>query len=56
MVRIHPGLEDYYLWIQMLMNGTRFANIAESLVFVRVENVFERRRGVQYFKKEIKFL
>lgn len=48
-------LEDYFLWVRMLMNGARFANIPEPLVFVRTGNsMFQRRRGVGYFCNEFK--
>lgn len=50
-----PLFEDYYLWIRMLMNGSKFANIPETLVFVRVgKNMLLRRRGVRYLVNEIK--
>lgn len=45
--------EDYYLWIRMMMNGCRFANIPESLVNVRVgKDMYARRGGMKYFKSE----
>lgn len=47
--------EDYYLWIRMLINGAKFANIAENLVFVRVgKDMFKRRGGKKYYKSEKK--
>lgn len=50
-----PMLEDYYLWIRMLINGAKFANIPESLVYVRTgKSMFNRRRGKTYLMKEIK--
>lgn len=48
-------LEDYRLWVRLLMNGARFGNIPESLVHVRAgENMHERRGGTAYAKSEVK--
>lgn len=38
-------LEDYYLWLNMIVAGCRLANIHESLVYVRVGNGFHSKRG-----------
>ncbi|MBP5314173.1 MAG: glycosyltransferase [Eggerthellaceae bacterium] len=38
-------VEDYYLWLRMLAAGCRFANLNESLVYVRVGNGFDAKRG-----------
>jgi Glycosyltransferases, probably involved in cell wall biogenesis len=38
-------LEDYLLWINMALAGCRLANINESLVYVRVGNGFDSKRG-----------
>lgn len=38
-------LEDYYLWLNMIAAGCRLANIHESLVYVRVGNGFDSKRG-----------
>lgn len=38
-------LEDYYLWLKMITNGCKLANINESLVYVRVGNNFNTKRG-----------
>ena len=38
-------LEDYYLWLHMIVAGCKFANINESLVYVRVGNGFDSKRG-----------
>ncbi len=40
-----PYLEDYYLWIRMIANGYHLANMNDTLVYVRVGNGFETRRG-----------
>lgn len=38
-------LEDYYLWLNMIAAGCRLANINEPLVYVRVGNGFDSKRG-----------
>ena len=38
-------LEDYYLWLRMIGAGCKLANIHESLVYVRVGNGFDSKRG-----------
>lgn len=38
-------LEDYYLWVRMFNNGKKFENLDEVLVYVRIGNGFEKRRG-----------
>jgi glycosyltransferase involved in cell wall biosynthesis len=40
-------LEDYYLWLNMIAAGCKLANIHESLVYVRVGNGFDTKRGSQ---------
>ncbi len=48
-----PLFEDYYLWVRMLVNGSRFANIADSLVLVRIsEDMYRRRGGIHYVHNE----
>ena len=45
--------EDYYLWIRMFINGSKFANLKDILVYVRVdENFYLRRGGLKYFFSE----
>lgn len=45
--------EDYYLWIRMLLAGCKFNNLAENLVFVRMnDDSYKRRGGLRYFKSE----
>ena len=45
--------EDYYLWIRMFLNGSKFANVPENLVNVRVGNEMSARRGgIKYYKSE----
>lgn len=38
-------LEDYYLWLRMIVSDCNLANIDDTLVYVRVGNGFETRRG-----------
>ncbi len=51
-----PGFEDYYLWVRMLMNGSKMANIPQYLVHMRAgEQQLQRRRGLAYIRQEISF-
>lgn len=51
-----PLLEDYYLWVRMLMNGAKFYNIQESLLYFRFSpNMFKRRGGWRYVLNEFRF-
>lgn len=46
--------EDYYLWVRMILNNAKLANIPEPLVYVRADkNMFKRRGGLRYLKQEI---
>jgi len=52
-----PLFEDYYLWVRMLLNGAKFYNIQESLLFFRSSpEMFKRRGGFSYACTEAKFL
>lgn len=45
--------EDSYLWARMLAKGAKFANLAEPLVYFRVDdNTYKRRGGLRYIKAE----
>ena len=45
--------EDYYLWLRMISSGSIFANIPETLVYVRTdENYYQRRSGKRYYESE----
>ncbi|MBO4985110.1 MAG: glycosyltransferase [Bacteroides sp.] len=51
-----PLFEDYYLWVRMLMNGAKFHNIQESLLYFRFSpDMFKRRGGWKYAKDELRF-
>lgn len=50
-----PGYEDYYLWMRLLQKH-KGANINEPLVHARIgNNMIQRRQGIGFLKKEIKF-
>ena len=38
-------LEDYELWLRMIVNGKKIENINTPLVYARIGNGFEKRRG-----------
>ena len=47
--------EDYYLWLRLFLINSKFANIPENLVNVRVsKEMYARRGGWKYFKSEAK--
>ena len=46
--------EDYYLWIRLHLAGMCFANLRETLVYVRVgKDMYQRRGGLRYFQSEL---
>lgn len=46
-------LEDYYLWIRMLLKGFRGYNIQDSLLHMRAgSDMYKRRSGWQYSKSQ----
>lgn len=51
-----PLFEDYYLWVRMLINGAKFYNIQESLLYFRFSSeMFKRRGGWKYAVDEFRF-
>ena len=47
--------EDYYLWLRMALNGMKFQNTTNTLVYARVgKEMYQRRGGIKYFKSEAK--
>ena len=51
-----PLFEDYDLWIRMLKNGARAANIEEPLLYMRTdEGMFLRRGGREYGRVMLNF-
>ena len=56
-IRECHGFEDYYLWIRMIKNNCKFHNLQKNLVLMRSGvGQTKRRRGLDYFKKELIFL
>jgi glycosyltransferase involved in cell wall biosynthesis len=50
------GFDDYYLWIRMIMNGSKCANIPDVLLIMRTDNgQMSRRGGYSYLMFECKF-
>ena len=48
--------EDYDLWVRALQAGATFYNLQESLLWFRLSpEAFQRRGGLNYIKKEIRF-
>ena len=48
-------MEDYWLWVRMINNGSKFANLAQVFVHARAgAGLLERRGGMRYVKSEIK--
>lgn len=46
-------LEDYYLWIRMLINGSVGYNIQEPILWMRTGNgMYKRRSGLKYAKSQ----
>jgi glycosyltransferase involved in cell wall biosynthesis len=49
--------EDFYLWLRMIKNGYKLANVKDILVHFRVDDtMIARRHGYNYFVKEISFI
>lgn len=47
-------MQDYYLWVAMLINGCKGYNIQEPLVYMRADgSLFKRRSGKQYRKIQL---
>ena len=47
--------EDYMLWVRMLMNGSKFHNLQECLLYFRFSpEVIKRRGGWKYAKNDFK--
>lgn len=48
--------EDYYLWVRMMLNGSKMYNIPESLLYFRFSpEMCKRRGGLKYAYVEIRF-
>lgn len=48
---IYP--EDYVLWVSLAEKGYRFANLPETLVLMRTNDNFFKRRGIHILKGEL---
>lgn len=52
-----PLFEDYHLWARMIVNGSKFYNIQEPLLYFRMtKDSFKRRGGWTYAINELKAL
>jgi len=50
-------MEDYYLWVRMIINGAKLYNLQDTLLNVRAGNsMLVRRSGLSYVKAEVTFL
>lgn len=48
-------LEDYYLWVRMLLNGSKGYNLQEPLLWMRAgRDMYKRRAGRDYAKSQRK--
>lgn len=48
-------MEDYDLWVRMLMNGSQFRNIPDVLLKMRAgDELYDRRKGYEYARREFK--
>lgn len=45
-----PLFEDYDLWVRMFQAGCRFANLSDTLLYMRVNDMHRRRGGISYIK------
>ncbi len=53
----HHLVEDFDLWIRMILIGCKFANLNESYLYWRVgQDFYKRRSGLKYAKSILKFL
>lgn len=46
-----PYIEDYELWVRALINGLKISNFNEVLVYARIGNGMEKRRGSKKYIK-----
>lgn len=51
-----PLFEDYFLWIRLLLNGSKLYNVQESLLLFRTsDDMYRRRGGWKHAATEVKF-
>ncbi|WP_254535981.1 glycosyltransferase [Halomarina litorea] len=48
-------MEDYDLWVRMLIDGAKFANLPDVLLKMRAgDGLYERRSGLEYGREELR--
>lgn len=54
----YPNLfpEDYPLWVSMIMEGYKFANLRDTLLVMRSGGAYKFRRGLRFFFHELNVL
>lgn len=50
----HLLMEDYNLWLRVLAAGYKTANLPDTLLYMRTDDMHGRRRGLKYIKSEWK--
>lgn len=50
-----PYFEDYDLWVRMYRDHAVFANLPDTLLYMRVNGMHQRRGGIQYAKHIVEF-
>lgn len=50
-----PYFEDYDLWVRMYRDHVVFANLPDTLLYMRVNGMHQRRGGIQYAKHIVEF-
>jgi glycosyltransferase involved in cell wall biosynthesis len=48
------GYEDYYLWVRLLIQNVTIVNLPSALVYARINNIYNKRRGCKLFAIEFK--
>ena len=48
----HLLMEDYNLWLRLLAAGYKTANLPDTLLYMRTDDMHGRRRGLKYIKSE----
>lgn len=47
--------EDYDLWVRMYLRHCNFANLTDTILYMRINNMHKRRGGIRYAKAIIHF-
>ena len=50
-----PYFEDYDLWVRMYRDHAVLANLPDTLLYMRVNGMYQRRGGIQYAKHIVEF-